>query len=198
MFILKQLGEDQFLSPPIHTNAIEQLSQYMTTYYSCEPKPDDKPTCVTCFDMSGSGKTTTIMEASKNSNSIRVPINLINNVLFRPLFDSCKSMGKTSMKTTDLIEYDTVVTYFKERFQIVLIQLFESIMEKLNLLDSSNITNGVIIQIEIPDYISPTSAELPTLGKKKLSNIYHELVQKVRALKHLLVIHFDDCQVLIF
>ena len=68
-FILKQLGQDQFLTPAIPTTAIQQLSEMMTTHFSKDPSPDDKPTCVTCFDMFGSGKTTTIMEAAKNSSS---------------------------------------------------------------------------------------------------------------------------------
>lgn len=194
-FILKQLGKDQFLSPAIPTTAIEKLSNYMTTHFSADPCLDDKPTCVICFDMSGSGKTTTIMEASKCSNSIRAPISLIDNEL---LLNSCKNMASIQnppLGPEDFIFYNTVETYFEKRFQIVLAKLFKSIMEQLSTLNSSNIESGANINITIPKYISPTNVAFPDLDKS-LSETYKELVGKIRELKHLLVIHFDDCQVI--
>jgi hypothetical protein len=61
----------------------------MTGYKKEEPCLDDKPTFAIYYDMSGTGKTTTISEASKKSGSIRTPISLIDDVLFKPLLDSC-------------------------------------------------------------------------------------------------------------
>ena len=59
-FVLQELGNSQFLSPAIETKAITKLAEYMTLYNKKDPGPDDKPTCAICFDMSGTGKTTTI------------------------------------------------------------------------------------------------------------------------------------------
>jgi len=135
-FIRKHLNTRQFLSPVIQTNAIQKLSEYMKIYFSTEQSPDEKPTCVNCFDMSGSGKTTTIMEAAKNSNSFRVPISLIDNQLFRSLLKSCKNMGETQdpfLYPEDYISYEKVERYFEKRFQTVLTQLFQCIVEKLTL-----------------------------------------------------------------
>ena len=104
-FVLQELGKKQFLSPAIQTDAIQKLAQYMKIYTKEEPGPDDKPTCAVCFDMSGTGKTTTIVEASKNSGSIRAPISLIDDVLFKPLLDSCKNMGEKQNPPLELQDF---------------------------------------------------------------------------------------------
>jgi hypothetical protein len=196
-FIRKHLNTSQFLSPTIQTNAIQKLGEYMEAYFSREPNPDAKPTCVNCFDMSGSGKTTTIMEAAKNSNSFRVPISLIDNLLFRPLLDSCKNMGETQdppLDPEDYISYEKVERYFEKRFQTVLTQLFQCIIEKFNALESSNWNTGSnLIHVTLPDYISPTKPGFPDLYKS-LSVTLKELVQTIQKLNRLLVIHLDDCQ----
>ena len=195
MFQTKKLQE-QFLSPAFKTTAITRLSERMDTHLGKEPAVDDKPTCAICFDSSGTGKTTTIMEAAKESNCIRAPISLINNELFRPILDSCKKMGRKQnppLEPTDFIEYGVVQDYFEERFQTVLIQLFQSITEQLNTKD----TVGATIQVAIPKYISPTKTEFP-IEVSSMSETYKELIAKVRSLKRLLVIHLDDCQVILF
>ena len=107
----------------------------MNTYYDTEPSVADKPTCAICFDMSGTGKTTTIMEASKESKSIYCPIVLINNELFVPMLKSCKNMGERQqppLEPADFVDHETVVAYFEERFQTVLALLFQCIIEQLN------------------------------------------------------------------
>ena len=191
-FIRKHLNTSQFLSPAIQTSAIQKLSEYMKVYFSSEPSSDQKPTCVNCFDMSGSGKTTTIMEASKNSNSFRVPISLIHNQLFRSLLHSCKNMGETQdppLNPDDYISYDKVERYFEKRFQTVLTLLFQCILEKLNALESSNCKSNLIHA----DCIPPTKPKVRDVDKS-LSTTFKELVQKIHELDHLLVIHLDDCQ----
>ena len=80
---------DQFLSPAIKTTAIERLTEFMNIYYATEPTHADNAACAICFDMSGTGKTTTIMKASKESNSIYCPVVLSNNDLFVPMLKSC-------------------------------------------------------------------------------------------------------------
>jgi hypothetical protein len=87
-FVVKKLSRNQFLEPAIETDAIRQLSSFMKSYSRGDQTVADKPTCVTCFDMSGSGKTTTILEASKKASCFIVHISLINNPLFRMLFKS--------------------------------------------------------------------------------------------------------------
>ena len=195
MFQIKKLQE-QFLSPAVKTTAITRLSEHMNIHFSKEPAVDDKPTCAICFDSSGSGKTTTIMEAAKESNCIYCPISLINNTLFRPMLNSCKNMGQTQNPPLDMtahIEYNFVKDYFEKRFQTVLIQLFQSIMEQLNTID----TVGATIRVSIPNYISPTKTEFPK-DVSSISETYKELIAKVRGYKRLLVIHLDDCQVILF
>ena len=191
-FVLQKLGRKQFLSPAIETKAIQKLAEYMTVYNKEEPGPDDKPTCAVCFDMSGTGKTTTIVEASKNSNSIIAPISLIDDVLFRPLLKSCKTMGtkqNPSLGLQDLISYSNVEDYFEERFEIVLAQLFQSIIDKLINIDPE----ATFIEITIPKYNYPTK---PGFDEKMDSSAeaYERLTEIVKGLKRLLVIHLDDCQ----
>jgi len=191
-FVLQELGKKQFLSPAIETNAIQKLSEYMTVYNKEEPGPDDKPTCAVCFDMSGTGKTTTIVEASKKSGSIRAPISLIDDVLFKPLLKSCKTMGRKQnppLELQDLISYSNVEDYFEERFEIVLAQLFQSIIDKLINIDPG----ATVIEITIPDYISPTKTDFPFV-KESLSDSYRKLLATIESLDRLLVIHLDDCQ----
>ena len=191
-FVLQELGKKQFLSPAIETNAIQKLAEYMTVYNKEEPGPDDKPTCAICFDMSGTGKTTTIMEASKNSGSIRAPISLIDNVLFKPLLKSCKNMGEQHnppLEPEDLISYSKVEDYFEKRFEIVLAQLFQSIIDKLG-----NIKLGdTSIEITIPKYISPTKPGFDETMDSSAA-AYERLTEIVKGLERLLVIHLDDCQ----
>ena len=135
-FVIQKLNEGQFLSPAIETDAIAKLANYMTSY--CKGSKStafDKPTCAVCFDMSGTGKTTTIVEASKKSGSIIAPISLIDDVLFRPLLDSCKSMGTKQnppLELQDSISYSKIENYFGKRYQTALVQLFEGIIEQLN------------------------------------------------------------------
>ena len=99
-FVLQKLDEGQFLSPAIQTDAINKLTNYMTSYFKGSKRTaDDKPTCAICFDMSGTGKTTTIMEASKNSGSIRAPISLIDDVLFAPFTQILYMVRVLNMRT---------------------------------------------------------------------------------------------------
>jgi hypothetical protein len=192
-FILQELNEGQFLSPAIQTNAITELAKYMRSYFRGSNKTaDDKPTCAVCFDMSGTGKTTTIMEASTMSGSIRAPISLIDNELFRPLLDSCKDMGEKQdppLKLQDSISYSKIEKYFGKRFQTVLAQVFDVIIEQLNRID----TEATVIEIAIPNYISPTKTDFP-LEQESLSESYKNLVATIESLDRLLVIHLDDCQ----
>ncbi|KAI8891896.1 hypothetical protein BC833DRAFT_644839 [Globomyces pollinis-pini] len=168
--IHKHLGRYQFLSPVIETTAIQKLNQHLTNYFNTEPGVAEKPTCVICFDMSGSGKTTTIMEAARKSASLFTHFSLIDNVLFRPLFNYCKSTGQKQNRRP--LEPDEFISYD----QTVLIQLFHSIFEQLDNLDSSKLINGTNIR------------------GLSLTDINRNLIYKVRNLKHLLVIHLDDCQ----
>jgi hypothetical protein len=198
-FVLKPLKRSQFLSPAVQTAAMTSLAQEMTTHFAGEERnPDDKPTCVTCFDMSGSGKTTTISEAAKISNSIRAPISLINNQLFTELFQSCKKFGSRQdprLKLDDLVTFEKVENYMAERFDSVLIQLFQSIIEQLNGLDTSNLENGAVIEVSIPKYISPTSSsEGIHKSTPSLQESYQNVIDTVEKLDRLLVIHLDDCQ----
>ena len=73
-FVIKYLKGAQFLSPAVQTAAITSLADRMTTHFAGEGwDPNDKPTCVTCFDMSGTGKTTTIMELSDCQRVFMLP-----------------------------------------------------------------------------------------------------------------------------
>ena len=191
-FVLQELGKKQFLSPAIETKAIQKLAEYMTVYNSEEPSPFDKPTCAVCFDMSGTGKTTTIVEASKNSGSIIAPISLIDDVLFKPLLKSCKTMGTKQTPPLDLqdfISYSNVEDYFEKRFEIVLAQLFQSIIDKLINIDPG----ATFIEITIPKYISPTKPGFDETMDSSAA-AYERLIEIVKDLKRLLVIHLDDCQ----
>ena len=192
-FVLQKLDEGQFLSPAIQTDAIIQLTNYMTRYFKGSKRTaDDKPTCAVCFDMSGTGKTTTIVEASRMSGSIRAPISLIDDVLFKPLLDSCKNMGEKQdppLELQDSISYSNIEKYFGKRFQTVLVQLFEGIIEQLNSIEPE----ATVIEITIPDYISPTKTDFP-LVKESLSDSYKKLLATIESLDRLLVIHLDDCQ----
>ena len=131
-FVIRRLDGAQFLSPAIETNAIKLLAHKMTTHFlGANIDSDDKPTCVTCFDVSGSGKTTTIKEAAKISNSTRAPISLINNQIFTELFLSCRNFGELQnppLKLDDLVSYDIAEKYMSARFDTVLMQLFQSII----------------------------------------------------------------------
>jgi hypothetical protein len=135
------------------------------------------------------------MEAAKNSNSFRVPISLIDNLLIRPLLDSCKNMGETQDPTLDPEDsYEKVKRYFEKRFQTVLNQLFPCIIEKFNALESSNWnTDSNLIHVTLPNYISPTKPGFLDLDKS-LSATDKDLVQKIQKSNRLLVIHLDDCQ----
>jgi hypothetical protein len=94
----------------------------------------------------------------------------------------------------DYISYEKVKRYFEKRFQTVLTQPFQCIIEKLGALESSNWNTGSnLIHLTHSDYISATKPGFPDLAKS-LSATYKELVQKIRELNHLLVIHLDDCQ----
>ena len=166
-FVLQELGKKQFLSPAIQTDAIIQLTNYMTRYFEGSTRAADyKPTCAICFDMSGTGKTTTIVEASRKSGSIRAPISLIDDVLFKPLLDSCKNMGEKQnppLELQDSISYSNMEKYFRKRFQSVLVQLFEGIIEQLNIIEPE----ASVIKITIPDYISPTKPGFPETMEKQ-------------------------------
>ena len=190
--VLQELNEGQFLSPAIQTDAIMKLTKYMCDYFKgTNRSADDKPTCAVCFDMSGTGKTTTIVEASKNSNSIRAPFSLIDDLLFKPLLKSCKTMGNPDppMKKTDFIDYETVEDYFALRFETGLAQLFEGIMEQLAQIEPT----ATVIEVTIPDYISPTKPVFPDVIAN-LSSTYKKLLSTIKGLGRLLVIHLDDCQ----
>jgi hypothetical protein len=197
-FIVKKLDEDQFLSPTVQTKAIEELSQKMVNYFNKEPGAFDKPTCVVCFDMSGTGKTTTIKEAARNSKSLIAHISLIENRLFTPLLNSCQNMYSKQvppLEVTDEIPYAKVQSYFKERFQSVLSQLFQSIIEAIGEMDpSKSDSESNIIKVSIPKYATPSST--PTEPKPKLPKTpYENVLEIVKAKNQLLVIHLDDCQV---
>jgi hypothetical protein len=191
-FVLQELDGGQFLSPAIQTYAIIQLTDYMTRYFKGSKRTaDDKPTCVICFDMSGTGKTTTIVEASKNSGSIRAPISLIDDVLFKPLLDSCKSIGEKQdppLALKDSISYSNVENYFEKRFEAVLIQLFKGIIEQVNSIEPE----ATVIEITMSAYISPTKTDFPR--EESLSDWYKRLLTAIEDLDRLLVIHLDDCQ----
>ena len=142
--------------------------------------------------MSGTGKTTTIVEASKKSGSIRAPISLIDDVLFKPLLKSCKTMGTKQtppLELQDLISYSIVEDNFERRFEIVLAQLFQSIIDKLINIDHT----ATFIEITIPKYISPTKPGFDEIMESSAA-AYERLTKIVKGLKRLLVIHLDDCQ----
>ncbi|KAI3652583.1 hypothetical protein MP228_002008 [Amoeboaphelidium protococcarum] len=129
-FVIKSLNRAQYLSPAVETAAITSLAHQTTTHFAGEGRdPNDKATCVTCFDMSGSGKTTTIMEAARLSKSIHAPISLLNNRLFTLLFQSCRLFGRRQdppLKLEDYVLYEKVEEYMAERFDNMLLLLCQS------------------------------------------------------------------------
>lgn len=119
-------------------------------------------------------------------------LSLIDNPLFRPFLDSCKTMGAKQdppLKKEDFISLDKVEEYFVLRFKTVLAQLFQCIIEKLNHLDPA----ATVIEITIPKYISPTKTEFIEIMESS-AEAYERLTHIVKDLKRLLVIHLDDCQ----
>ena len=82
-----------------------------------------------------------------------------------------------------------------ERFDTVLMQLFQSIIEQLDILDMSNLEHGTVVKVSIPMYISPTSStEDIHISTPSLEDSYQRVINDVKNLDHLLVIHLDDCQ----
>ena len=131
-FVIQSLDDGQFLSPAIQTMAISKLTHYMEVwFFGAKRSICDKPTCVMCFDMPGTGKTTTIMEAWQNSKSIFCHISLICNPLFTELFSSCQKFGEKQdhpFGWEDSVSYEAVEKYMVERFDTVLRQPFQRII----------------------------------------------------------------------
>ena len=93
------------------------------------------------------------------------------------------------LELQDSISYSNIEKYFNQRFQTVLVQLFEGIIEQLNRIEPV----ATVIEITIPNYVSPTKTDFPVVNKS-LSDSYKELLATIESLNRLLVIHLDDCQ----
>ena len=59
------------------------------------------------------------------------------------------------LEEEDFISLDKVEEYFVLRFKTVLAQLFEGINEQLNSIEPE----ATVVEITIPDYISPTKTD---------------------------------------
>ncbi|KAI3656314.1 hypothetical protein MP638_003113 [Amoeboaphelidium occidentale] len=117
---------------------------------------------------------------------------------FYDLCRSCRKFGDRfdpPLTADDLVSYETAEKYLTERFDVVLSQLFQSIIGQLSDLDKSDPGDGAMIKVSIPKYISPTaSSEDMNAPVPSFVDAYQKMRATVGNLGRLLVIHLDDCQ----
>ncbi|KAI3632613.1 hypothetical protein MIR68_009719 [Amoeboaphelidium protococcarum] len=178
-FVIKSLNRALYLSPAVETAAITSLAHQMTTHFAGKGSdPNDKATCVTCFDMSGSASSTTACSLHYSS---RVAYLVAVKIL--------------QWNLEDYVLYEKVEEYMAEQFDNMLLLLCQSIVEQLDELDASNLEQGGAIEVSIPERVSPIlSSEDTHTATLSLQACYKKVIEYMRKLDRLLVIHLDDCQ----
>lgn len=89
---------------------------------------DDKPQVVVCFDTTGSGKTTTIREASQRVNASRVIISPKFSTVLCKALSSCAMIGdQLGLDSASAPSQNTVVTKMQFKFNSALETLLSHI-----------------------------------------------------------------------
>jgi hypothetical protein len=188
-FIKQKIKKAQFLQPIISTPVIEELMDYLTDRFTGKGQnPADKPVVVTCFDTSGSGKTTTIMEAAKKTNTSVIIISPNLSPVLEQVLRSCHNWKQFDVHK-GFINRNEIEEVFINKFHVALETMF-GLMESIV---KNHPRERFITTLDQGDYHSPNSST------ENLSRLSRNCVSSFRKLRNTLddrrlVIHVDDCQ----
>jgi hypothetical protein len=90
---------------------------------------------------------------------------------------SCEKFGdrlNPPLTAAGLVPYNIAKKYMAERFDTVLSQLFQSIIEQLDSLDTSDLFNVAVIEVSIPAYISPLRTSMLNYLRLKTPTIWFQ------------------------
>lgn len=146
-FVKKEFGlADEFLEPVLPTPAIEAMTRALRKLLGGFSGPD-KPKVVTCFDTSGSGKTTTVTESAKNLNAIVVSISPFFTDLLRNTLQSCSAVQRElGFSGDDLVKKSVLEQRFYQEFCLALDAIFHEIALRLSKNKDSAFTMAIEVQ----------------------------------------------------
>lgn len=185
---LTALNTFQFIEPVVPTNAMSFLCEQLEFLFR-NMLGAQKPTVITCFDTSGSGKTTTVMEASKRCDACVAIISPNFTKCLRNALDSCETICSLAFKNGSLVERKQVEMIFSQRFDSVLKAIFSTIALTLE----EKADASLVMRIQDVEYISPSSNNQSI--SETVSDCDLAFKRMNKALKgRKLVMYVDDCQ----
>ncbi|KAI8928515.1 hypothetical protein BC831DRAFT_509991 [Entophlyctis helioformis] len=177
-------GREQFIKPSVITTAITSLSDTLGFLFR-GLEPSMKPEVVTCFDTSGSGKTTTVMEAARLQSACRVTLSPNTSLLLSQVLSSCERYPFEAVG--GIVNGNTVQRVFRAKFDSMLTTMFHDI-EALLTSNASNCIDGAATG---SNYVSPNTSQ-QDLPNPTPQSAFNGMLEALGDRK--LVIHIDDCQ----
>ncbi|KAI8925854.1 hypothetical protein BC831DRAFT_512209 [Entophlyctis helioformis] len=179
-------GREQFIKPSVITPAITSLSDTLCRLFR-GLKASMKPVVVTCFDTSGSGKTTTAMEAARLQSACVVTLSPNTSLLLSQVLSSCERYPFEAVG--GIVNGNTVQRVFRAKFDSMLTTMFHDIEALL----TSNASNCIDEAATGIDYVSPNASQQDVrLPKQTPQSAFNGMLEALGDRK--LVIHVDDCQ----
>lgn len=171
------------IQPVIITDAIRGLETELKFLFNGLPRVQ-KPTVITCFDTSGSGKTATVEEAARRLGACIIVISPVLSPALSEVLASCR---KHNFIVSDkgLIDRAAIDVAFRDKFESALGTMFETMLQLL----ADNPNKRVAALVDDGKYQSPTSG---SFERETNFKIFHRVLDALGDRQ--LVIHIDDCQ----
>ncbi|KAJ2994323.1 hypothetical protein HDV02_001677 [Globomyces sp. JEL0801] len=175
------LSTETTLSPSLETPAFHSLVEYLNLRCTgTGMTADDKPQVVVCFDASGSGKTTTVREATRKVGANRVVISSNLSPVLAGVLSSCYNRNQ--------FEIDNNGGKFEMKFNFALENMLCRITSIIQQHNS-----------DVPFETIVDKGRYPTPDSNETDNLQHTSTDRFEDLcsaldKKNLVIHVDDCQ----
>lgn len=187
-FIKKQFSAgDERIQPAIPTDAMAVLEDFLSKQFRAAPS-SQKPTAITCFDTSGSGKTATVEETARRVGASIIVVSPNFSPALKQVLKSC---SRYSFKAVDgLVQRHQVKQVFEEKFDSALVDMFGNMR---SLLEKSSENERIDKRVNEGEYHSPPSSLDDVNATTKESAAAFEGMREALG-KRNLVIHIDDCQ----
>ncbi|KAI8892734.1 hypothetical protein BC833DRAFT_610787 [Globomyces pollinis-pini] len=183
------LSTETTLSPSLETPAFHSLVEYLNLRFTGTGMTvDDKPQVVVCFDASGSGKTTTVREATRKVGANRVIISSNLGPVLAGVLSSCYNRNQFEIDNNGYISASAVEEKFEMKFNFALENMLCRITSIIQQHNS-----------DVPFETIVDKGRYPTPDSNETDNLQHTSTDRFEDLcsaldKKNLVIHVDDCQ----